>query len=169
MKISPLIRAALNVENLERSRAFYENVLGLTEVFFEGPIPDSNVWALVGAPKSVETRVVILKAKGPTTGMIGLFEITNPLAPKLGKVQAGLHLGEVCLVFYCDDLDEVTKQAPAYGGSIVCQPVPLLVGEWIKQREMTLRDPDGTAINLIEWDPDSEIKPEQQPGRKRGA
>jgi catechol 2,3-dioxygenase-like lactoylglutathione lyase family enzyme len=169
MKISPMIRAALNIENLERSRAFYENVLGLKDVFFEGPIPDSNVWELVGAPKSIETRVVILKAKGPTTGMVGLFEITNPLQPRMKPVQAGLHLGEVCLVFYCDDLDEVTKLTPQYGGTVVCPPVPLLVGEWIKQREMTLRDPDGIPINLIEWDPDSEIKPEQQPGRRRDA
>jgi hypothetical protein len=50
------------------------------------------------------------------------------------------------------DLDPVHAEAQRRGLVVVSPPVPLRIRGYVKQREMTLRGPDGEKINLIEWD-----------------
>jgi len=45
---------------------------------------------------------------------------------------------------------------------VLCPPLMLEVDGVARQREMTFRDPDGVLINLIEWDPDDPVRPEQK-------
>ncbi|MCP5327036.1 MAG: VOC family protein [Steroidobacteraceae bacterium] len=153
MPVSPLVRAALTVSNLERSREFYVEVLGLSEVFLDSTVEGGgNIHALMGVPDSTRTRICILKAPGtPAYGMLGLFELTRPQPPRLDFHGAGSSIGELCLVFYCPDLDAVQRAVAARGLAVIAAPVPLEVRGRIKQREMTFRGPDGEKINLIEW------------------
>jgi catechol 2,3-dioxygenase-like lactoylglutathione lyase family enzyme len=153
MAISQMVRAALMVSDLEKSRAFYTKVLGLTDVYLEGEASGGNMHALIGMPSSITTRIAILKVAGkPEYGMVGLFEVKNPSPPPIKRDNASSNVGELCLVFYCDNLDPVHEYAQANGLHIVSPPVPLRVRGHVKQREMTLRGPDGEKINLIEWD-----------------
>jgi len=71
------------------------------------------------------------------------------------------------MVFYCSDLDELIRRARNHDHTVICDPVRLRVGGYIKQREMAMRGPDGEKINLIEWDPDEAIagaRPEKWQG-----
>ncbi len=160
---SPMIRAALMVSNLDRSRAFYQDILDLDEVFVEGELSEGNIWQVLAAPETTVTRACILKRPGqPEYGMVGLFELTNP--EPVQRVSNGMNRGELCMVFYCDDLDTVTEKLNAGGHTIVSPAMPLRIRGYVKQREMIFRDPDGALINLIEWDPSREDKPEKWTG-----
>lgn len=165
-KFSPMIRAAIMVSDLKRSRAFYEDVLGYDDVFVEGELSEGNVWEVLAVPQSTVTRACILKRKGqPEYGMVGLFELTNPTPPSVTRPSDGMNIGEMCSVFYCDDLDTVTAKLKAGGHTIVSPAASLRIRGYVKQREMIFRDPDGALINLIEWDPDREDKPEKWAGK----
>lgn len=168
MPVSQMVRAALMVSDLEKSREFYTNVLGLTEVYSEGVAKGGNMHALIGMPDTITTRVCILKVPGkPAYGMVGLFEVKDPAPPKIQRQNASSNVGEFCIVFYCDNLDPVHEQAKKRGLTIVSPPVPLHVRGHVKQREMTIRGLDGEKINLIEWDiakADAGDRPEKWPG-----
>ena len=159
IKLSPLVRTALFVRDLERSAAFYREVLELTEPYYEGTLDDPTACQLLGIPAGSVARALILKVAGQTMGMVGLFEIAEP-PPAVARSFPGAHVGETCLVFYCADLDPVHDRLRARGDTILSPPVPLVVDGRSKQREMVFRDPDGVMINLIEWDPDEPRRPE---------
>ena len=162
---SPMIRAALMVSDLDRSRAFYKDILDLDEVFVEGEISDGNIWEVLAVPQTTATRACVLKRPGqPEYGMVGLFELTNPQPEPVQRSSAGMNLGELCMVFYCDELDAVTAKLEAGGHTIVSPATPLRIRGYVKQREMIFRDPDGALVNLIEWDPVREDKPETWTG-----
>jgi len=159
MQLSQMVRAALQVSNLDRSKAFYTQVLGLSEVYAEGTAEGGNMHELTGMPEGVTTRVCILKQPDFSPyGMVGLFEATNPAPPKLERPSEGANIGEICMVFYCSDLDELIRRAESHAHTIICQPIRLRVRGHVKQREMALRGPDGEKINLIEWNPEEAVK-----------
>ena len=159
-RLSPMIRAAVFVSNLERSRTFYEEVLGLREVFLEGELSEGNIHEVMGMPEGTHTRAVILKVSGPAVGMVGLFELSHPKPPPVSRDPERPNLGEACMVFYCDDLDAVMRKLQQGNHTIVAPPLALRIRGYVKQREMIFRDPDGAMINLIEWDPERTDKPE---------
>ncbi len=158
MKLSQMVRAALQVSDLDRSKVFYQQVLGLSEVYTEGTAEGGNMHMFIGMPAGVTTRVCILKQPDFTPyGMVGLFEVKNPAPPAIERPSEGCNLGELCMVFYCSDLDEVIRRVEGHDHSIVCEPARIEIRGHIKQREMAMRGPDGEKINLIEWDPDEAI------------
>lgn len=172
MPVSPMVRAAVTVSDLDRSRAFYVDVLGLTETFLQSQVSGGNIHALMGTPAGSTTRICILKTPGtPAYGMVGLFEVRNPAPPPLPYAADGAQVGEVCLVFYCDDLDRVAAAVANLGLAVVAPPTALEVRGRVKQREMTFRGPDGEKINLIEWDlarADAGDRPEKWSGAPLG-
>jgi catechol 2,3-dioxygenase-like lactoylglutathione lyase family enzyme len=122
-QVSQMVRAALMVSSLERSREFYTTVLGLTEVYSQGEAKGGSMHALLGMPPSITTRTCILKVPGkPAYGMVGLFEVKDPQPPRIERNVAGSNLGELCMVFYCDDLDPVHTEARRRGLTIVSPP-----------------------------------------------
>jgi catechol 2,3-dioxygenase-like lactoylglutathione lyase family enzyme len=141
---SPLIRAALMVRSLERSRAFYAAVVGLTQEYFVGDMQGSTAAAIIGVTESANIRAAILKAPGVDYGMVGLFEMPAD-TPAITPREGGLALGEAVLVFYTEDMDRALAAMAEHGGRLA---TPLQVLN--SRREVALRDPDGVAINLIE-------------------
>ena len=55
MPVSPLVRAALTVSNLERSREFYVEFNNLSEELLESAVEGGNIHALMGVPASTRT------------------------------------------------------------------------------------------------------------------
>ncbi len=153
--VSPLIRAAVFVSDLEKSIKFYTDVLGYEEIFFKGDLGEPFISKLLGMPDTSFTRAIILKQAGPSFGMIGLFETTKPVPPELTKSHGGCHIGEICMVFYCSDLQETCEKLARYGSTIIAEPeildIEAIPGRG--QREMTFLGPDGEMFNFIEMDP----------------
>ena len=149
------------IRNLERSRAFYGAVVGLTQEYFVGDMGCSTAAAIVGIPASAHLRAVILKAPGVDYGMLGLFELP-PSTPSIVPREGGLALGEAVMVFYVEDLFRALQAAKAHGGRIAT-PAQTLNG----RLEVALRDPDGLALNLIER-PVSEAYRQRAPGDPLG-
>ncbi len=141
---SPLIRAALMVRNLERSRDFYMAVVGLTQEFFVGDMAGSTAAEIIGVPRKSSIRAAILKAPGVDYGMVGLFEI-DASTPAVKPRSGGVSLGEVVLVFYTENMQKALEAVALHGGNIAT-PLQTLNG----RKEIAVRDPDGVAINLIE-------------------
>jgi predicted enzyme related to lactoylglutathione lyase len=152
--VSTMIRTALIVSDLDRSKAFYKEMFDLTEVYAEGELTHEGGAKLLGMPASTRTRYCILKAeKDLNRGMVGLFELTNPRPPKVEVQKKSVNVGQACLVFYCADLEAVTRKLKAGGHTILCPPTYLQVTPTKGQPEMTFFDPDGIMINLIQRDP----------------
>jgi len=155
VEVSPLIRAAVIVADLDKSVAFYKDILGYEEVFFSGDLDDPVVNELLGRPDTSHTRATILKQAGPAFGMLGLFEVTRPAPPRLDDSSHGCRIGQVCMVFYCDDLDEICGKLAAHCTRVISEPKVLNIKGRAGQanREMTFLGPDGEWLNFIERDP----------------
>ncbi|MCG8442647.1 MAG: hypothetical protein MI723_12650 [Caulobacterales bacterium] len=152
--VSPLIRSALFVADLERSTRFYR-ALGLTATYYEGTLDAGSVNAVLALPATTVTRCRILKRPdGPNFGMVGLFELTDPAPAPLARDGAGVRAGETALVFYVGDrLEAALGALEALGGRRLADPV-LFTMPHASQREVLLRDPDGVLVNLIARAPD---------------
>ncbi len=161
-RLSPMVRTALFVRDLEASTRFYRDLLGLDECWYEGDLSDGNAHQLLGMPAGTVVRARILKAPGPAWGMVGLFELRDPQPTPVARDTARANIGECCLVFYCAELAPVVAQLEAAGYRILCPPLTLRLAGRDRQRELCCRDPDGIMINLIEWDPDEARRPEQR-------
>jgi len=158
IEISPMVRTAIFVADLERSIAFYRDVLGLEEIFLDATLNHPAIPPLLGTdPKSV-TRCRIVKAPGPAVGMVGLFEVSNPAPPALAVHDGGVRVGEAAIVFYAANLDPVMAALSARNHPVFCPPVHFRYAG-PGQREMTFRDPDGQLINVIERDPAVALAP----------
>ncbi|MFN7549999.1 MAG: VOC family protein [Pseudomonadota bacterium] len=146
--ISPLVRAALRVSDLGRSRAFYE-ALGFTEVYFEGALDAAVAPALLGVDAGARVSCAILKTPGqPNFGMVGLFRIDEPKPVARPGGSGGFRVGEAALVFYVADIDAALTAALLCGGTRVSGPL-LFVMPHRAQHEAMVRDPDGVLINLV--------------------
>ena len=167
IRTSAMVRTAIFVSDLARSRAFYETVLGMREVYIDVDLSDGNAWKLLGQPEGSGCHAVILKVPGPAMGMVGLFELQEDPAPAIERPAGSrAHVGEGCMVFYCQDLDPVVAELEAGGHEILSRPEPFQARGRVKQREMIFRDPDGMMINLIEWDLEREDTPELDEGQE---
>jgi len=144
--VSRLVRTALFVSDLEASKRFYRDLLGLDEVFFEGEFKGDMLGQLLGIPANAPTRVIILKAEGAPFGMIGLFQVTGHKLRRVRKRRGSVNIGEGVLVFNAARLDPIVAKLRAGGFTIVSPPVNL-TPRW---REMTFYGPDDVLINLIE-------------------
>jgi catechol 2,3-dioxygenase-like lactoylglutathione lyase family enzyme len=151
--ISPLVRAALRVADLQRARVFYA-ALGFTEIHFEGALDAEVVPALLCVDPTARTRCVILKTAGqPNFGMIGLFQIDEPQPTVRPGGSGGFQVGEAALVFYVADMETTLTAALMHGGTRVSGPLHLVMPHRA-QPEAMLRDPDGVLINLVARPPE---------------
>jgi len=151
---SPLIRTALMVRDLARSRPFYEAVLELRGLYLDADLTHTVSWKLLGLPPETPTRAVILKPAqidgraAPDFGMVGLFEVATA-APPCPLLPGTVRFGEPILVFYVPDLAAALRAAVAHGGSILSGPEQFSI-PGVTASEAIIRDPDGVALNLVE-------------------
>ena len=122
--------------------------------YAEGELTHPAAAKLLGMPAASLTRYRIIKQEGgPNRGMVGLFEVSNPAPPTFTKRKDSVNVGEVCLVFYCDDVEGVHRKLVAGGHTVLCPPTHLQVTKDKGQPEMVFMDPDGILVNLIQRDP----------------
>lgn len=150
--ISALIRAAVFVRDLDRSTAFYQ-ALGFDGVYFEGMLDGPSAAGVLFIPGSSKVRCRIVKKQGgPNFGMVGLFEVTDPVPPALPPSDGPPRIGEVALVIYAKPVAEAIAAARAAGAVWAPDAISFNMPHR-QQMEVCLRDPDGVLINLVERDP----------------
>ncbi len=127
----------LCVADVERSRRFYEAVLGL-EFWRDLAPPDAMVSKLIDVPEPVGVQVVYLRRDG---FVLELMEYTAAGAVRPERPRVMNEIGLTHLSLAVDDIDATAALAEQHGGSVLPQTH---VGGAVM-----IRDPDGQLLELL--------------------
>lgn len=133
------------VRSLERSLAFYRDLLGLEVVFQWNPQAD-YIREIVGYPE-VDLHAAILRVPG-TDSFLELLEYRN--IPETTVDMANGNIGNGHIAFTVDELDPLFERLVAAGVKSVSAPVTPTIGPNKGGRAVYLIDPDGFRVELIQ-------------------
>jgi lactoylglutathione lyase len=140
--------AGIQVSDLERSRRYYRDVIGLVEL--ERLTRDEPYLSQVTGYDGVRLEIVLLAE--PATGVIlELVEYPAGSGRPVDPATANPGTGHVC--FIVDDVDAIHARAAAAGYGSVNPPVTPTAGRWIGGRSVYLLDPDGFRVELVQLGP----------------
>jgi catechol 2,3-dioxygenase-like lactoylglutathione lyase family enzyme len=135
----------ITVSNLERSLAFWRDVLGfkLSHTAHQKGEPAQEITGVEGA----EIKLAVLKAPGGHK-----VELLQYLAPPDRKCVdlRPCDVGSVHVALLVDDLDAVLERIAASGWNAAGKPQTLTKGPNAGKRVVYVRDPDGTTIELMQ-------------------
>ncbi len=141
---------AISTGNIERSVAFYRDVLGLEEVFKTNWEVGDNVFDTITGLRDSSARIVMLRVGN---ACVELFEYQTP-DPKPGEPRRPVcDHGITHLCLQVTAIDAEYERLKAAGMEFHCPPQH--VGEDI---QVTYgRDPDGNVVELLEVPADSAL------------
>jgi glyoxylase I family protein len=145
-KIIDADHTGITVSNLERSLAFWRDVLGLEfshGAHQKGERPEQ----ITGVP-GAELKLAVLKT--PTGHKIELLEYLAPANRKNAFDLRPCDLGHVHVALTVDDLDAVLKRITESGWIAAGEPQGLTHGPNAGKRVVYVRDPDGTTIEFMQ-------------------
>ena len=135
----------LTVRSLERSVAFYRDLLGFEEVFAWNPRAP-YIGELVGYP-NVDLHAVILRIPSSDV-FLELLEYRGVDAEAVDSGNA--NPGTAHIAFAVDDLDALYAELTAKGVASVSPPVTPTIGPNKGGRAVYMIDPDGFRVELIQ-------------------
>ena len=133
------------VSSLERSLAFYRDLLGL-EVVFQWNPRAPYLGELVGYP-DVDLHAAVLRIPGSDT-FLELLEYRN--IPRQAVDMANGNIGNGHIAFTVDDLESFHKRLASAGVRSVSAPVTPTIGPNKGGRAVYMIDPDGFRVELIQ-------------------
>lgn len=126
----------LCVANRERSRRFYEGLLGF-QFWWEIEPPDDRTAQLVQLPEPLGTHATYLVRDGFVLELIDYLKRRVHAGPERVMDQVGLtHIS-----FSVSDLDDVLDRVEEFGGVVVDASV--------SAQSAMIRDPDGQLLELL--------------------
>jgi catechol 2,3-dioxygenase-like lactoylglutathione lyase family enzyme len=135
----------ITVSNLERSLAFWRDVLGfeLSHTAHQTGELAKEITGVAGA----EIKLAVLRAPGGHK-----IELLEYLAPRDRKRLAlkPCDVGSVHVALLVDDLDAVLESIAASGWKTAGKPQTLQSGPNAGKRVVYVRDPDGTTIEFMQ-------------------
>jgi catechol 2,3-dioxygenase-like lactoylglutathione lyase family enzyme len=140
----------VNCSQLQRSLSFYRDLLGLEPLVHTNPVPqDGAGFGLEG--DVVWDAYILHDARGFAGPAVDLLEWKRPGPVGKPHLEAN-RLGMFRLCFLVPDLDAAFERARSAGAPVASPPVELPVDPELapKVRMFLCRDPDGTAIELVE-------------------
>jgi catechol 2,3-dioxygenase-like lactoylglutathione lyase family enzyme len=144
-QLRTLDHVALMVSDLEKSRHFYADLLGLG---VEVKVAHGG-WAVETMTNLPDAAIVEYRMRAPETPgiTIDLIEYVSPQSP-VGR-HAVHHVPSAHICFGVDDLPEIYDRLVAEGVEFVSPPVvwPPDQGSWIV---LFLYDPDGNLLELVQ-------------------
>lgn len=150
-----LLRSALLVTDMERSRRFYELFGFRVEGGFDNPRdPTRNAFPL--ASPSTRTRLTILASASGAGGRIGLVEFSAPTPPDARRDVSRTAIGDVVLVLDVADAEAVHRTLQQADAAIVEPPQTYLSrqrapdGAPMQGKVFHVRDPDGYLIEILQ-------------------
>lgn len=135
----------LQVADLDRSVAFYRDVLGFAVVFAWNPQAD-YIRTLVGYPDA-DIHAAVLRLPGSEV-VLELLEYRNVERTPIDTRTA--NPGTAHIAFFVDDLDTLYTDLVARGVRSVSAPVTPTIGPNEGGRAVYLMDPDGIRVELIQ-------------------
>ncbi|MEE8331696.1 MAG: VOC family protein [Acidimicrobiia bacterium] len=133
------------VADLDRSLAFYRDLLGFELVFRWNP-QDPYIGKLVGYP-DVDLHSAILRQPNSEV-FLELLEYRNVERTPVDTSNA--NPGTAHVAFFVDDLDELYAELVAKGVDSDSEPVTPTMGPNQGGRVVYMIDPDGFRVELIE-------------------
>ena len=134
----------ITVSNLERSLAFWRDVLGF-ELSHRPHQTGELASEITGVP-GAEISIAVLKGYGHK---IELLEYLAPAERKRIALRP-CDVGSVHVAFRVDNLDPVLSTIGSAGWKAAGKPQTLTVGPNAGKRVIYVRDPDGTTIEFME-------------------
>jgi glyoxylase I family protein len=136
----------ITVSNLERSLAFWRDVLGfdLSHTAHQTGEMAEEITGVAGA----EIKLAVMKAPGGHK-----IELLQYLAPPDRKQHVNLRpcdVGSVHLALLVSNLDTVLERIAASGWKAAGKPQTLASGPNAGKRVVYVRDPDGTTIEFVQ-------------------
>jgi catechol 2,3-dioxygenase-like lactoylglutathione lyase family enzyme len=136
----------ITVSNLERSLAFWRDVLGFE--FSHRAHQTGEMAAEITGVAGAEIKLAVVKAPGGHK-----IELLEYLAPADRKKHVDLRpcdVGSVHVALTIDNLDAVLERIAASGWTVAGKPQTLESGPNAGKRVIYVRDPDGTTIEFME-------------------
>ena len=137
-------RTTLFVRDMEISKSWYEEVLGLT-VWMDDIVTLSGTGMPAGGAGD-KVRLIIMQAEDPAIGMIGLLQWVHPELPAPDEIPKTVTYGNPTFVLSSADVEEIAKKASEHGTHIHAGPT-----EW------SIRGQNGKMkhfLGLFVFDPD---------------
>src|SRR5437762_9853835 len=144
-KIIAADHTGITVSNLERSLAFWRDVLGFEfshSAHQTGERPEQ-----ITGVKGAELKLAVLKT--PSGHKIELLEYFAPADRKRVDLRP-CDVGHVHVALIVDDLDAVLQKITASGWKAAGKPQTLTTGPNAGKRVIYVRDPDGTTIEFMQ-------------------
>jgi len=135
--MSVVNHVGLAVSDLERSRRFYEEVLGF-EFKGESTFPDAVTTKMFALDGPLGLHVVYLQRDGWVLELLGFDDAETTPVRARPMNEPGLTHVSLCV----DDLAEAESKAAAYGGEV-------LADRGLQGMVSMIRDPDGQLIELL--------------------
>ena len=135
----------ITVSNLERSLAFWRDVLGFD--FSHSAHQAGEMAEEITGVKGAELKLAVLK--GPGGHKIELLEYLAPKDRKGVDIRP-CDVGSVHVALTVDNLDAVLKKITTYGWKAAGKPQTLRSGPNAGKRVIYVRDPDGTTIEFMQ-------------------
>jgi glyoxylase I family protein len=135
----------ITVSNLERSLAFWHEVLGF-ELSHTAHQKGELAHEITGVERA-EIKLAVLKTPG--SHKIELLEYLAPADRKRTSLRP-CDVGSVHVALLVDDLDLVLERIAASGWKAAGNPQTLTKGPNAGKRVVYVRDPDGTTIEFMQ-------------------
>jgi glyoxylase I family protein len=138
----------ITVSNLERSLAFWRDILGLelSHTAYQTGDMAREITGVTGA----EIKLAVLKAPGGHK--IELLEYLAPVDRKHGDLQP-CDVGHVHVALLVDNLEAILQKIASSAWKTAGEPQVLKTGPNAGKRVVYVRDPDGTTIEFMELAP----------------
>ena len=140
-----LAHTGLTVRDLDRSLAFYRDVLGMSVVFQQEK--RGGYLAEIVGYEDAHVRMAHLELAGGGH-RIELFEYLEP--PPRGAASEPRDVGITHVCIAVEDIDAVYERATAAGARPISAPVLVDTGANAGGRGAYVRDPDGIIVELFQ-------------------
>jgi catechol 2,3-dioxygenase-like lactoylglutathione lyase family enzyme len=134
----------LTVSNLERSIAFYRDLLGFNVAYERGEVTAEYMPRLVGIP-GARLKIAGLDIPGLHVDLVEYIEPKGAARPGPTSDLGNVHVG-----FTVDDLREAYRQLSAAGVQFKSEPVSPTVGPNKGGWAIYFVDPDGITLEMIQ-------------------
>jgi len=161
---TPIRRATIFCRDIEKSLSCYRDLLQLT-IVEDKRLSGSGIARMMGLEQCV-IRIMHLQSGNSPDGLVGLYGIEEGQPREMARPQTGsIALGQVVLVFFVVDVAVIHRSVMAHGWGLITPPQTYVKREAsgytaaVTYTEMIFLDPDGVAVNVVQFDPEPGTPP----------